>query len=106
MPPDPTHSTCKYSTVVITECLWIMDPPFRDSAAVRSFWTCRSVPSVVGYRAQVGWADAIKALGGSAVVGSFVAVLGDVAGEARTRGFAAPAFAGCASVEVWGYATD
>jgi hypothetical protein len=35
-------------------------------------------------------------LGGSAVVGSFVALDGGVAEEARTRGFAAPAFAGCA----------
>ena len=39
--------------------------------------------------------------GSSAVVGPFVASLEGVAEEARTRGFAAPAFAGCAFVEVW-----
>jgi hypothetical protein len=39
--------------------------------------------------------------GGSAVVGSFVASAEGVAEEARTRGFAAPVFAGCAFVEVW-----
>jgi hypothetical protein len=36
-------------------------------------------------------------VGGSAVLGSFVASEG-VAEEARTRGFAAPAFAGCAFI--------
>jgi hypothetical protein len=36
--------------------------------------------------------------GGSAVVGSFMAPVEGVAEEARTRGFAAPAFAGCAFV--------
>jgi hypothetical protein len=44
-------------------------------------------------------ADAALPFGGSAVVGSFVASTEDVAEEARTRGFAAPAFAGCAFVE-------
>jgi hypothetical protein len=39
--------------------------------------------------------------GGSAVVGSFVAPAEGVAEEARTRGFAAPAFAGCAFIEGW-----
>jgi hypothetical protein len=46
------------------------------------------------------------AFGSSAILGSFVAsgaTCGGVAEEARTRGFAAPAFAGCAFVEVWGY---
>jgi hypothetical protein len=39
--------------------------------------------------------------GSSAVLGSFGGVLeSGVAEEARTRGFAAPAFAGCALVEV------
>src|SRR5690348_15512450 len=42
-------------------------------------------------------------LGGSAVVGSYVASTEGVAEEARTRGFAAPAFAGCAFVERWCY---
>jgi hypothetical protein len=37
-------------------------------------------------------------LGGSAVVGSYVASERGVAEEARTRGFAAPALAGCAFV--------
>jgi hypothetical protein len=37
--------------------------------------------------------------GSSAVVGPFVASMEGVAEEARTRGFAAPAFAGCAFVE-------
>src|SRR3989442_14102739 len=34
-------------------------------------------------------------------LGSFVAICGGVAEETRTRGFAAPAFAGWALVEVW-----
>jgi hypothetical protein len=38
--------------------------------------------------------------GSSAVVGSFVASTEGVAEEARIRGFAAPALAGCAFVEV------
>ena len=37
----------------------------------------------------------------SAVLGSFVASGGSVAEEARTRGFAAPALAGCAFIEGW-----
>jgi hypothetical protein len=46
----------------------------------------------------------IGSLGGSAVVGSFGRQAGipcGVAEEARTRGFAAPAFAGCAFVVGW-----
>jgi hypothetical protein len=39
--------------------------------------------------------------GGSAVLGTFVASKRCVAEEARTRGFAAPAFAGCAFVGGW-----
>jgi hypothetical protein len=46
-------------------------------------------------------ADAALPFGCSAVVGSFVASTEGVAEEARTRGFAAPAFAGCAFVEGW-----
>ena len=43
--------------------------------------------------------------GNPAVLGSFVA--GIVAEEARTRGFAAPAFAGCAFIEAcWDYCTS
>jgi hypothetical protein len=38
------------------------------------------------------------ALGNSAVFGSFVASVEGVAEEARTRSFAAPAFAGCAFI--------
>jgi hypothetical protein len=38
-------------------------------------------------------------LGSSAVLGSFVALWEGVAEEMRTRGFAAPAFAGCAFIE-------
>ena len=40
-------------------------------------------------------------IGGSAVVGPSWRRRYGVAEEARTRGFAAPAFAGCAFVEVW-----
>jgi hypothetical protein len=43
--------------------------------------------------------ECAKALGSSAILGSFEA--SSVAEEARTRGFAAPAFAGCAFVEGW-----
>jgi hypothetical protein len=46
-------------------------------------------------------ADAGQPIGGLAVVGSFVASEGGVAEEARTRGFAAPGFPGCAFVEGW-----
>ena len=49
-------------------------------------------------------ADAEPPFGSSAVSGSFVASAGipyGVAEEARTRGFAAPAFAGCAFVVGW-----
>ena len=47
--------------------------------------------------------DASVSFGSSAVVGSFVAsrIPCGVAEGARTRGFAAPAFAGCAFVEGW-----
>ena len=51
-------------------------------------------------RVQTG-TDSVNAeppLGSSAVLGSFVASTSGVAEEARTRGFAAPAFAGCAFV--------
>ncbi len=44
----------------------------------------------------------MNGVGSSAIVGPFVALLSDSSGgaeEARTRGFAAPAFAGCAFVE-------
>ena len=50
----------------------------------------------------MGQMDARYPFGGLAVVGSFVALAGvtsGVAEEARTRGVAAPAFAGCAFVE-------
>jgi hypothetical protein len=39
--------------------------------------------------------------GSSAIFGSFVAFVEGVAEEARTRGFAPPAFTGLALIEVW-----
>jgi hypothetical protein len=49
-----------------------------------------------GGPAPEGRASRIRRLGGR---GTFVASKSGVAEEARTRGFAAPAFAGCAFVE-------
>jgi len=45
--------------------------------------------------------DADPPFGSSAILGSFGRLLVGVAEEARTRGFAAPGFAGCAFVEGW-----